>query len=96
MSDYETYIEEQEGRLRKLESKAEMVKTRAGMTEDAGERAMIRELIADLSARMKLFVETVEELRGAGSAWEDMKDSVEKAYLNVKESLRKSSGGLIK
>lgn len=96
MSDYEAYIEEQEGRLRELRSKIDMVKTRAGMTEDVMERAETRELLVELSGLMKLFEEMVEDLRGAGSAWEDMKDSVEKTYLGVKESLRRSSGGLIK
>jgi hypothetical protein len=96
MSEYEAYIEEQEGRLRELHSKIDMVKSRAGMTEDAMERAEVRELLVGLSGLIKLFEETVDDLRDAGSAWEDMKDSVEKTYLSVKESLRRSSGGLIK
>jgi hypothetical protein len=95
MSDYEAYIEEQEGRLRELHSKIEIVKTRAGMTEDVMEHTEVRERLVELSGLMKLFEETVEDLRNAGSAWEDMKDSVEKTYLSVKESLRKNSGGLI-
>lgn len=96
MSDYEAYIEDQEGRLKELEGKIDLVTTRVGMTEDAEERVMVRELMVQLSDRMKFYVKTVEDLRDAGSVWEDMKDSVEKAYMNVKDSLRKISGGLIK
>jgi hypothetical protein len=96
MGEYETYIEEQEKRLKELESKIDIVKNRAGMVNDAQERAMMREQLTELSARMKLYTETVEELRDAGSVWEEVKDGVEKAYGNVEESLRKSSGGLVK
>jgi len=96
MGTYETYLEEQEGRVRELESQIDMVKTRVGMTEDAEERAELRERITELDEMMDLFTGMVEELGQSGGAWEDMKESVEKAYLDVKEVLSKTSGGLIK
>jgi hypothetical protein len=96
MSDYETYLDEQETRLRELESKIDLVKTRAGMIGDADERAQIRERLVELNERMKLFTDAVGDLHESGSAWNDMRDSVEKAYMNVKESLHKASDGLIK
>ena len=96
MGTYESYLEEQEKRLRELESKIDLVKTRAGMVEDSEERAEISRRIKELDEMMDLFAGMVEELGQSGGAWEDVKESVEKAYSDVKEALRGTSGGLVK
>ena len=69
---------------------------RAGMAQDREVRNMARAMIAELDGSLKQIRETLDQLLAAGSAWEDMKDSVENAYLYVKESLKKSSGGVVR
>ena len=96
MEDNSPYVAEQEERLRELTSKIDLVKTRAGMTEDEEERTEFRNRISELDSLMNLFSNKVEKLRQAGNKWEDVKEGVEEAYRDVKEGLRRASGGLIK
>jgi hypothetical protein len=96
MEGYGPYVDEQEDRLREIASKIDLVKTRAGMTEDEEERTEFRDRIRELDSLVNLFTNEVEKLRQAGNKWEDVKEGVEKAYHDVKEGLRRASGGLIK
>ena len=96
MGNYEAYLEEQEGRLRELESKIEMVQTRLGMAEDPEERIEYHNRLKELEDMMDLYAGMIEELGQSGAAWEDAKESVEKAYLNMKEALIKAGGGLVR
>ena len=96
MGNHEKLLEEQKGRMRELQSKIDVVKTRVGMAEDAEERAELRERIREMDNMMSVFAGKVQALEEGAGVGEEESQSLEKAYRNVKEAVRRASGGLVK
>ena len=96
MSDHKAYIKDLETRQREMEYKIGILLKRAGMGDDRREQREHAEGLGDLKNKMRLLEEKVEELRQAKDTWKNLEEGAEKAYQDVRETLEKVSGGIVK